>query len=142
MRFLGRFEHQMDERGRVSLPSAFRSREEGDRFVLMQFGDPFLTLFPDEVWTGVQERLLQFRRSGKAAANQVRDLTSRAIDLSSDRQGRILIPAWLKDAAQLGSKVLMIGNLDRIEVWDPVIYHEVTSGGAEELDQFAAQIFG
>ena len=48
--FRGRYEHQLDEKGRVSLPAAFRRREGEARFVLLQWEKPYLTLFPEAKW--------------------------------------------------------------------------------------------
>ena len=65
--FVGQYEHQMDQKGRVSLPSAFRREADGDRFVLMQWEPRYLTLFPEAKWQDVQQKLLEFLRSEPAA---------------------------------------------------------------------------
>ena len=65
--FVGQYEHQMDQKGRVSLPSAFRREAEGDRFVLLQWEARYLTLFPEAKWQEVQKELLEFRRADPAA---------------------------------------------------------------------------
>lgn len=141
--FLGRYEYQMDGKGRVSLPAAFRREADGDRFVLLQWEEPYLTLFPEAAWARYRERLLEFRRSGKGAARHVRQILANAAEVSPDGQGRILIPAWLQEAADLEGAVLLHGNLDRIEIWDPERYREsVDEGDEEEFDDFAHQIFG
>jgi MraZ protein len=141
--FLGKYEFQMDEKGRLSLPSAFRREAEAERFVLLQWEKPYLTLFPSAVWAGVQERLLDFRKRERSAWNSVREIVSNAVEVAPDKQGRILIPAWLKDAASLEGTVLVNGNLDRIELWSPRIYGEtVRSASADEVERFALQVFG
>jgi len=141
--FLGKYEYQMDEKGRVSLPSAFRREADGDRFVLLQWEKPYLTLFPRSVWSDVQDRLLQFRKTQKDAWNHVREIVSNAVEVLPDKQGRILVPAWLKEAAGLGGSVLLNGNIDRVELWDPGVYRKtIEEAPAGELERFAHQIFG
>jgi MraZ protein len=141
--FLGKYEFQMDEKGRVSLPSAFRREAEGDRFVLLQWEKPYLTLFPSSVWADVQQRLLEFRKREPTAWNVVREIVSNAVDVAPDKQGRILVPAWLKEAANLGGSVLLNGNIDRVELWDPETYRsQVQAPAAADVLRFAHQVFG
>lgn len=141
--FLGRYEHQLDEKGRVSLPSAFRKEAEGAPFVLLQWERPYLTLFPASVWAEVQGRLLEFRKSKRSAWNRVREILSNATEVSPDKQGRILVPAALKEAAGLEGTVVLNGNIDRIEIWDPTRWAEdVASATSEDLEDFGHRIFG
>ncbi|NNL65197.1 MAG: division/cell wall cluster transcriptional repressor MraZ [Myxococcales bacterium] len=141
--FLGRYEHQMDEKGRVSLPSAFRRAAQGDRFVLLQWEAPYLTLFPPEVWGEVQARLVDFRKSERGAWHHVREILSTAVEVGPDKQGRILVPSWLQESANLGGTVLLNGNIDRIEIWDPATYDTtVRKAAGADLAQVAHRIFG
>jgi MraZ protein len=140
--FLGRFEFQMDEKGRVSLPSAFRKEAEEPRFVLLQWEKPYLTLFPVSVWQEVQRRLLEYRRSDPEAGRHVREITSNAVEVTPDKQGRILIPAWLQEAASLEGTVLLNGNIDRVEIWNPEHYLEASKVGSEAFQGFAHRLFG
>lgn len=140
--FLGRYDFQMDEKGRVSLPSAFRKEAEGERFILLQWEKPYLTLFPENVWQDVQARLLEYRRGDRSAWNHVREITSNAVEVSPDKQGRILIPAWLQEAASLEGTVFLSGNIDRVEIWNPEKYRAAVQDQAEGFQSFAHQIFG
>jgi MraZ protein len=132
----------MDEKGRVSLPAAFRREAGGERFVLLQWEKPYLTLFPEEVWTSVQERLLEYRRADPEAWGYVREITSNAVEVSPDKQGRILIPAWLQEAASLEGTVVLSGVIDRVEIWDPEEFDRATQERAEDSKRFRHQIFG
>lgn len=140
--FRGRYEHQMDEKGRVSLPSAFRRGEGEDRFVLLQWEKPYLTLFPEAKWTEVEARLLEYRKTGAQAMNQVRMLFSGLVEVAPDKQGRILVPAPLQQAASLGGSVVLLGVSDRIELWDPTTYDKVVQDQTGDFDQFAHRLFG
>ena len=140
--FLGRYEYQLDQKGRVSLPSAFRREVEGDRFVLLQWRPPALTLFPKPAWAQAQERLLSFRRNQPEAWTDVLAIAASAVEVTTDKQGRILVPAWLQEAAGLEGKVLLVGNIDRIELWNPLRFAEVVRTGTGEFQKFSNQIFG
>jgi MraZ protein len=146
--FLGQYEFQLDEKGRVSLPSAFRKGAEEASFVLLQWEPPYLTLFPEEAWERAQERLMEFRKGGPANAAWVRSMTARALEVTPDRQGRILIPSRLQEAASLEGTVLLLGNLNTIEIWNPGLFRaaDAAADGAAAANpafaDFAHQIFG
>jgi len=140
--FVGQYEHQMDPKGRVSLPSAFRREAESDRFVLLQWEKPYLTLFPEAKWAGVQDRLLDFRRTDPNAWNHVRIIVSQAVEVAPDKQGRILVPTVLQEAAGLDGAVLLSGNIDRVELWNPDTYRKSVEGAIGSLEQFAHKLFG
>jgi MraZ protein len=132
----------MDEKGRVSLPAAFRREAEGDRFILLQWQEPNLTLFPESVWLEVQERLLEYRRKDPDSWTYVREITSKAVEVTPDKQGRILIPAWLQEAASLEGPIVLSGVIDRIEIWEPDAFERAVKGRAEDSRDFRHQIFG
>ena len=141
--FLGRFEYQMDDKGRVSLPSAFRRGEEADRFVIIQWEKPYLTMYPSEKWAEVEERMVEYRKSGPEAMQHVRDMVGNAAHVAPDKQGRILVPPVLQEAGNLEGAVLVIGNLDRIEIWNPADYSSRTAKTPSPAQQaFARQVFG
>ena len=128
MSFLGRFEFALDAKGRVSLPAEYRRKVEGTRFVLIQSEDTHLTLFPEDVWKQVSERMLELRRVRRDLAPMLRDMMARAAVVEPDKQGRILIPAFLKDGAKLDGGALLVGQEDRIEIWNPETYRQLHTG--------------
>ena len=132
----------MDEKGRLSLPSAFRRGEGEDRFVLLQWEKPYLTLFPESKWSEVEARLLEYRKTGAQAMNQVRVLFAGLVEVSPDKQGRILIPAPHQQLAGLSGSVLLLGMSDRIELWDPATYDKAVESQTGDFDQFAHRLFG
>lgn len=140
--FFGRYDYQMDGKGRVSLPSAFRRAAGSDRFILLQWQPPALTLLPEVTWEGVQSRLLEYRRSQPEARNEVMAIASQAVEVKPDKQGRILVPAWLQQAASLDGAVRLVGNIDRIEIWNPAAFETAMGERTEDFRRFASQIFG
>ncbi len=143
--FLGQYEYQLDQKGRVSLPADYRRRVDDTRFVLLQWEPTHLTLFPVDAWAGVQARMLELRRNDPAMSRLLRQITARAVEVEPDKQGRILIPARLKEAAGLDGAVYLIGALDRIEIWEPGRFDEMAPSpgeGSAELEKAVYEIFG
>ena len=141
--FLGRYDHQMDEKGRVSLPSAFRKEAGGEAFVLLQWREDHLSLFAQEDWQEKRARLIEVRKANPKAWNTVRQIVAGAVEVSPDKQGRILIPSWLQEAAGLGGSVVLIGNLDQVELWNPDSYGQASQGArSEDYEDTAESIFG
>jgi len=133
--FLGRYDFQMDEKGRVSLPAAFRRGADGDRFILVQIEAPALTLLPLKAWAKVQENLLGLRKTGASGRKFVRRVAANSVEVSPDKQGRILIPAWLQEAASLKGAVILNGVLDRVEIWDPEEFQRNVQDSPESFDE-------
>jgi MraZ protein len=132
----------MDEKGRVSLPSAFRREADSDSFVLMQWEPGYLALFTAGKWAEIQERLLEFRRNDAQAWNRVRLIVANAEVVSPDKQGRILVPAPLQAAAGLSGTVVLSGNIDRVELWSPDRFKEAVEDDAGDIQDFAHRLFG
>ncbi len=139
---LGRHEFQIDAKGRVSLPSAFRRVVSADPLVLLQWQPTHLDLFPRETWAEIRKNLLAHRKARGDGGAYLRRITSHAVELDPDAHGRIRIPGWLLDRAGLKDTVLFVGALDRIELWHPGRFEEQLSRQNGYDDGFAAQIFG
>jgi MraZ protein len=141
LKFLGSYVYQVDEKGRVSLPAAFRREAPDQRFVLIQAYPPALALYPEVEWSGVEERLRELVRHQPESRVYVLSVMSSAVEVAPDSQGRILIPGRLKEAADLGAQALLVGAIDKIEIWNPAKFEAVIKEGAADFDRFAPQIF-
>ena len=124
------------------MPSAFRREAKNDRFVLIQWKEPSLSLFPKDTWNQTEERLLKFRRNQPDSWGAVLGIVSNAVEVVPDKQGRILVPAWLQKAASLEDSVLMVGNLDRIELWNPARFAQAMEDTQGDFEKYSNQIFG
>ena len=140
--FLGRYEKRLDEKGRLSLPVSFRRKAADGPLVLLQYQAPALSLYPEAAWSTVWDRLKAYGRSRPDAINYVRRITSFALEVTPDKLGRILIPAWLQRAAELENEALVVGVLDRIEIWNPGLFDSHLDDGASDASEFIHQIFG
>ena len=139
---LGSYLHQIDEKGRVSLPAAFR-REGGDRpMVLVQVHADALTLYPAEAWVEVEARLREVMRLQPGSRSWVLGVTANATEVVPDKQGRILVPQRLMAAAGLDGAALLVGVIDRIELWSPDRFESQVGGAAGDFERFTHQVFG
>lgn len=115
--FLGEFQHTLDPKGRVILPSAFRETlTEG---LVMTVGlDNCLTVHAVADWQRVVDGLRNLRPTDRRERSFARMITSSAQPDVPDRQGRITIPARLRDYANLDKDVTVVGADSRIELWN------------------------
>lgn len=138
--FLGSYRHSLDAKGRVSLPAPFR-REGGESFVLIRFHPDALTLYPTGAWREVEKELREMLERRPDFRPWVLRVTGNAQHASLDGQGRILIPDRLREEVDLEDEALIVGALDKIEIWDPQTFEERTEGTDEEFEELAASIF-
>jgi MraZ protein len=139
--FLGSFTHQVDEKGRLSLPVSFRRAAAEGPLVVVQAHRNALSLYPAETWKDVEARLLELRRTNAAAREYVLRITSRAIEVLPDKQGRILLPAKLLQSIGVTDSALVVGAIDQIELWNPERFEDTTSDQATEAERFGSQVF-
>ncbi len=122
-RFLGRFEHTIDDKGRLTLPAKFRAQFEHGGY-LTQNLDGCLALWTPEEFDQQTEAMQQRAAQTQSDRNLVRLWAASSTDLVLDRQGRISIPAHLREFAALADDVLVHGALDRVELWNPGRWEE------------------
>jgi len=116
--FAGSFDCRMDRQGRVAIPSAFRRKIEdsGDSFILTFFDDA-IAGYPRGTWLSLEKQVLSLPAFSKKARSLSRVLASRAHESRLDTQGRILVPPALRRLAGLDRDVVVIGAMDRFEIW-------------------------
>ncbi len=139
--FLGSYVHQVDDKGRLSLPATFRRDVEEKPLVALQVDNDSLMLYPEPAWKDLAERLMVLRREQPEKRAFVRDITSKAVEVTPDKQGRILVPARLLQAVGISGSALLVGAIDRIEVWDPARYERIQTEPTPEAERLAQEIF-
>lgn len=135
--FKGTYRNSVDPKGRISIPVKFRKAlhsDGADTFVLTSAFDPCLLLYPPEEWRKVEVWLDSLPIEQRAWRNLVRRFAAYAHDVTFDKQGRITIPQVLKEHAMLGKEVLVIGVLNRLELWDPSLFAKHV-GDTETFDE-------
>lgn len=139
--FLGSYVHQIDEKGRLSLPASFRRAVGESPLVVVQAHDTALTLYPEASWREVEVRLLELLRRQPESRSYVLGITARASEVVPDKQGRILMPQRLMQAIGMSDAALVVGLIDRIEVWDPERFEATVSETKPEFERYASQVF-
>ena len=122
-RFFGTYEHTVDVKGRLILPSRFRGPFDRGGY-LSQNLDGCLALWTPDQFERQMQEMEEREATGRAERNQARVWASNSHEVELDRQGRMAIPARLRDYAGLEENVLVIGVINRVEFWDPGWYQE------------------
>ena len=114
--FMGEYNHTIDTKGRLIVPSKFRELL-GEEFILTKGLDGGLLIYPMSEWKNLTEKLRTLPFNDKNARNFVRFFVSGAAGCELDKQGRILVPATLREYAHLDKDVILTGNIATIEIW-------------------------
>ncbi len=139
MEYQGLHRHTVDSAtGRVAVPARFRrltSEEANGTFVITRGLEKCLCLYPLDVWKkdiGVLKSLSYTRKSVRRVR---RWMFGESEKLMFDDQGRIIIPKHLLEYAQIENEVLLIGLVDRIEIWNPELYRKIMEESDATLEQ-------
>ena len=137
--FLGNYEHTIDDKGRLTIPSKFREELEGG-VVVTRGLDGCLWAFSRSEWEILAEKISGLPTTNQAARNFARLMFSNASDSIPDRQGRVLIPQSLRDYAGIDNETILIGVMNRVEIWNPAKWSEVAAKVEEDQEAIAAQL--
>ena len=131
--FVGRFEHSLDEKGRLVLPAPWRAVLRGGG-VLAPW-DRCLALWTPEQFDEVAQAIKSRVGAGQGDADVMRIFFARAHTVSPDSQGRFVVPAEPhRQHAGLDREAVVLGQFDRIEIWDRSRYGDVETRKGAELD--------
>ncbi|MCR5272369.1 MAG: division/cell wall cluster transcriptional repressor MraZ [Lachnospiraceae bacterium] len=131
---MGEFNHTIDTKGRVIIPSKFRE-SLGDAFVVTKGLDGCLFGYPIDEWKKIEEKFRSIPLTTKDARKFSRFFFAGAADLELDKQGRILLPQVLREYASLTKDIVVVGVLNRIEIWDKDKWNENNS--YDDMDEIA-----
>lgn len=137
--FVGTFEHSLDDKGRVVLPTTFRSRLAEGGFLTPY--ENCLALWTPNDFEDFVQRLRDKLRNQEAAPNALRALTAHAAEIKPDGQGRIAVPPRLREYGGLaGGAVVLTGSLDHIEMWNPQRWAAISTEGEASLADAVANL--
>jgi MraZ protein len=125
--FKGRYSYSVDNKGRIALPSKLRknvSPDANDTFVVTRGFEQCLFVYPQDEWSRVEQMIRGLSTSNPQHRFLVRTLLQWATDSQLDSQARISIPQDLLKFAGIENEVLILGVLERVEIWNPTIYEE------------------
>ena len=116
--FAGEFAHSLDEKGRLAIPVKFRSRFKEGAVVTRWIGE-CLALFPRDEWDRVNADIRSKPRTDPATSQFIHFIVAGAHEADPDAQGRIVVPAHLRQYAGLTAEALVIGASRNLEIWEP-----------------------
>ncbi len=119
--FVGRFEHSLDTKGRVILPAKFRASFERGGY-LTQNREGCLALWTPGEFERQMSAMQASASESRANRNRARLWAASSHEVEIDRQGRMAIPAHLREFATLEDDVLVHGAIDRVELWNPAVW--------------------
>ena len=134
--FLGEYLHNIDTKGRLTLPAKFRA-ELAKGVVVTRGFDGCLVVYPLEEWEILAEKINSLPLTKKDARILTRLIYSGASTCLPDKQGRILLPTYLREFASVDGETMIIGLYARLEIWNPERWQEVRSEVEEKGDIIA-----
>ena len=138
--FKGTYHHRIDAKGRLPVPAAFRRSLGDDRQVVVTLLDQCLAAYSPGEWARLEAQLAALPAFSKPVKALTRLLASRAADCEIDVQGRILLPPSLRQAAGLGRDAVVVGVLNRFEVWSPESWDTFVRESERLLDDVSLDI--
>jgi MraZ protein len=114
--FMGEYNHTVDAKGRLIVPSKFRE-QLGDEFVVTKGLDGCLFVYVNSEWKALEEKLHALPLTNANARKFTRFFLAGATSCEVDKQGRILLPAILREFAQIDKDAVLVGVGSRIEIW-------------------------
>lgn len=137
--FYGEYQHTVDPKGRVIVPSKFRD-DLGEKFILTKGLDNCLFGYSVDEWKNFETKLRTLPLADKDARAFMRFFFAGASECEVDKQGRILIPQNLREHAQLDKDIYIIGMSTRIEVWDKAKWETYRSDDNLSADKLAEKL--
>lgn len=131
--FLGTYTPKLDEKNRLILPAKFRDELEGG-LVITRAQDHCLAIYPTSTFVKMTSSMAEAPSSVKQVRDFQRMLAAGASDDKPDKQGRITIPAQLRGYAGLSKDCVVVGAINRVEIWDADAWEEYS---AEQEGAFA-----
>jgi MraZ protein len=136
--FLGEFEHTIDEKGRLTIPAKFRG-QLATGLVVTKGIDNCLWLYPIDGWKELAAKVDALPVTSPNARHFRRQVFGGASDSIPDRQGRVNLPPYLREYANIDSQAMIVGLHDHCEIWNPNTWRELQTRSYSNPEERAAQ---
>lgn len=140
--FIGEYQHNIDDKGRMAVPTKFR-KDLSKGAVVTRGLDHCLFVYPATAWKKLAEKLASLPISQGKSRAFARLMLAGAMDVQLDRQGRIVLPEYLRQYATMKKKVVVAGLYDRLELWDETAwlqYKAVTEKDSNEIAEALGEL--
>jgi MraZ protein len=138
--FTGEYRHSVDDKGRIAVPAKFRAQLAGGA-VVSQWMDACLAIHTHEGWDALAAKLAALPITDAKAREFQRFLFANAFEADLDRQGRVVVPSYLRGIAGLEDEAVIVGSRDHAEIWSPARWDAYRRRLADP-DQLAEAIAG
>jgi len=143
-RFRSKYDHTIDEKGRLSFPSRFREvlrQYESEVLIVIPWWDNHLRAYPLSEWEIIEDKLkAEDREQPEDLDKIIRYFESESIECVLDKQGRILLPPTLRTELGLKKDIVLIGMIDRVEIWDKDAWNAERQVGREHFGEHKESI--
>lgn len=141
--FYGEFEHSIDRKGRLILPAKFREVAKNqfvEKFFITRGLDKCLFMFAEEEWRSQENKFktMSFTKQQSRTFNRL--LFSGAVEICADKQGRVLLPQYLKDFAGIKKDVMVVGVSNRIEIWSKDTWADFYANSRSSFEEIAEKL--
>ncbi len=141
--FYGEYLHSIDRKGRLILPAKFRESAKAhfiEKFFVTRGLDKCLFMFSEEEWRTQETKFKAISFTKQQARTFNRLYFSGAVEVLPDKQGRILLPQYLKDFAQIKKDVMIVGVSNRIEIWAKDKWQEFYGTSRQSFEEIAEKL--
>ena len=136
--FIGKYYYKLQGNGRISLPKGFR--DEGEDWVVTRGLDGCLFIFKADRFQEELGQLADRSFTKKAHRDLTRIMTNEAQEVKADNNGRVHLPKYLINFAELKQEIVIVGSYNRIEVWDQESYHQYVDQLEAQAEEIAEQV--
>lgn len=137
--FIGEFQHNLDSKGRIAVPAKFRAKLSGG-VIITRGLDHCLFIFSSKEWEALAQKLISLPLAQANSRAFVRLMLAGAMDGELDKQGRILIPDYLREYANLKKQIIIAGLYNRIEIWDSEDWKQYKTKTESQSDEIAEKL--
>jgi len=136
--FIGKYYYKLQANGRISLPKGFR--DESEDWVVTRGLDGCLFIFKADRFQEELGQLADHSFTKKAHRDLTRIMTNEAQEIKADDNGRVHLPKYLINFAELKQEIVIVGSYNRIEVWDQESYHQYVDQLEAQAEEIAEQV--
>lgn len=137
--FIGEFKHNLDLKGRIAVPVKFRNKLSGGAIITRGL-DRCLFVFGNKDWEILAQKLISLPLSQSNSRAFARLMLAGAMDVEIDKQGRILIPDYLREYAGLKKETVFTGLYNRIEIWDSEAWKQYKTKTESQSEEIAEKL--
>lgn len=137
--FTGTYENSIDNKNRMIIPSKYRE-QLGGKCMLTRGFDRCLYIYAMEDWDILVAKVKKLRQSDRDMRRFIRELFANTEECRPDSQGRILIPAHLKEYAEIKKELITMGAMDKIEIWSKHVYDDPDDRNMLDNEEFIEKL--